>query len=78
MLTAQYWLEVLRKSSTKSEFVLSVFVILVLSLMVFALPPLFLDILIAINIIVSIALLFLAVGVRNPLELSTFPTLICP
>jgi type III secretion protein V len=76
MLTAQYWLEVLRKSSTKSEFVLSVFVILVLSLMVFALPPLLLDILIAINIIVSIALLFLAVGVRNPLELSTFPTLI--
>ena len=74
--TLQYWLGVLRKSSNRSELSLAVFVVLVLSLMVFALPPLLLDALIAINILLSVALLFLAVGVRNPLELSTFPTLI--
>ena len=55
---------------------LAIFVILVLALMVFALPPLLLDILIAINIIASIGLLFLAVSVKNALALSSFPTLI--
>jgi type III secretion protein V len=72
----EYWLGVVRKSSTRSEVVLAIFIILVLSLMVFALPPLLLDVLIAINIIASIALLFLAVSVKNALALSTFPTLI--
>ena len=55
---------------------LAIFVILVLALMVFALPPLLLDILIAVNIIASIGLLFLAVSVKNALALSSFPTLI--
>jgi type III secretion protein V len=76
MNNIEYWFDVIRKSSTRSEVVLAVFIILILSLMVFALPPLMLDILIAINIIASIGLLFLAVSVKNALALSTFPTLI--
>jgi type III secretion protein V len=76
MNNVQYWLGVIRKSSSRSEGVLALFIILVLSLMVFALPPILLDILIAINIIASISLLFLAVSVKNALALSSFPTLI--
>jgi type III secretion protein V len=66
----------LMAATSRSESVLMIFVVIVLCLMVFPLPPIILDTLISINIILSIALLFLAIGVKSPLELSTFPTLI--
>ncbi len=51
-------------------------VIAVIALMVLPIPPALLDTLIAINIAASIGLLMLAVYVKSPLALSTFPSLL--
>jgi type III secretion protein V len=66
----------LKAVTSRAESVLMIFVVVILCLMVFSLPPIILDILISINIVLSIAMLFLAIGVKSPLELSTFPTIV--
>src|SRR5918993_16538 len=51
-------------------------VILVLALMILPLPPLILDLLLSVDIALSVVLLLTAVYVKNPIEFSVFPSLL--
>jgi flagellar biosynthesis protein FlhA len=51
-------------------------VILVLALMVLPLPPLILDLLLSVDIALSVVLLLTAVYVKDPIEFSVFPSLL--
>ena len=51
-------------------------VILVLALMVLPLPPVILDLLLSVDIALSVVLLLTAVYVKNPIEFSVFPSLL--
>ncbi len=51
-------------------------IILVLALMVLPLPPVLLDLLLSVDIALSVVLLLTAVYVRNPIEFSVFPSLL--
>lgn len=51
-------------------------IILVLALMVLPLPPILLDLLLSIDIALSVVLLLTAVYVRDPIEFSVFPSLL--
>ncbi|WP_147692537.1 flagellar biosynthesis protein FlhA [Vogesella mureinivorans] len=53
-----------------------VLIILVLSMMVLPLPPLLLDIFFTFNIAISIIVLMVGVNTREPLEFSSFPTVL--
>ena len=53
-----------------------VLIILVLSMMVLPLPPLLLDIFFTFNIAVSIIVLMVGVNTREPLEFSSFPSVL--
>lgn len=65
------------KAVTKhNDIVLAAVVIAVICLMVFPVPPLALDILIAINLAASIILLMLSMYIPSALGLSTFPALL--
>jgi type III secretion protein V len=59
-----------------NDIMLAAVIVAVISLMVFPLPPIALDILIGINLAASIALLMLAMYVPSALGLSTFPALL--
>lgn len=51
-------------------------VIMILGLLVIPLPPMLLDILLAFNIALSVLILLVSVYLVNPLEISTFPTIL--
>jgi flagellar biosynthesis component FlhA len=51
-------------------------VILVLALMVLPLPPVLMDLLLSIDIALSVVLLLTAVYVKDPIEFSVFPSLL--
>ncbi|MGL6046825.1 MAG: FHIPEP family type III secretion protein, partial [Vogesella sp.] len=53
-----------------------VLISLVLSMMVLPLPPLLLDIFFTFNIAISIIVLMVGVNTREPLEFSSFPTVL--
>ncbi|SCK06176.1 flagellar biosynthesis protein FlhA [Vogesella sp. LIG4] len=53
-----------------------ILIILVLSMMVLPLPPLLLDMFFTFNIAISIIVLMVGVNTREPLEFSSFPTLL--
>ncbi|WP_174875508.1 flagellar biosynthesis protein FlhA [Vogesella oryzae] len=53
-----------------------ILIMLVLSMMVLPLPPLLLDIFFTFNIAISIIVLMVGVNTREPLEFSSFPTLL--
>jgi type III secretion protein V len=59
-----------------TDLALVVLVVAIISLMVIPMPLYVMDALIALNIMLSVALLMLAVYVPGPLALSTFPTLL--
>jgi type III secretion protein V len=62
--------------SKHNDVLLAAVIVAVISLMIFPLPPLALDILIGINIAASIALLMMSMYVSSALALSTFPALL--
>jgi type III secretion protein V len=59
-----------------NDVVLAVVIVAVISLMIFPVPPVALDILIALNIGVSVMLLMLSLYIPSALGLSTFPALL--
>ncbi len=59
-----------------SDVVLAVAVILILALLVIPIPAMFLDVLLAANITMSILILMVSMYLRNPLEISVFPGLL--
>ncbi|MFY9359247.1 MAG: FHIPEP family type III secretion protein, partial [Bacillota bacterium] len=56
--------------------IVSILVILVVAMMIVPLPPGVLDILIAANFSISIAILLLTMYTKEPLEFSVFPSLL--
>lgn len=66
----------LAQLSRHSDLMLIVLIVAVIALMVLPLPPLALDILIAINLTISVTLLIVSLYIGSPLGLSTFPSLL--
>src|SRR5690606_23120168 len=63
-------------SSTAKNLLIPSLVILVLALMVLPLPPAMLDLLLSIDIALSVVLLLTAVYIKDPIEFSAFPSLL--
>lgn len=70
------FLEKLKIFSKNSELVVALGLIMILGIMVVPLPPLILDLFLALSIAVSIAVLLMSVYARKPLDFSTFPSVI--
>ncbi len=70
------FLEKLKIFSKNSELVVALGLILILGIMVVPLPPMILDLFLALSIAVSIAVLLMSVYARKPLDFSTFPSVI--
>ena len=51
-------------------------VLLIMAMMVLPLPPLLLDFLFTFNIVASLVIIMIAIGTRNPLEFSSFPSVL--
>ena len=66
----------LAQLSRHYDLMLIVLIVAVIALMVLPLPPLALDILIAINLTISVTLLIVSLYIGSPLGLSTFPSLL--
>jgi flagellar biosynthesis protein FlhA len=60
----------------RSDLLLALGVISILVVLVFPLPPLVLDLLLAVSIIVSVLILMTALFIEEPLEFSSFPTVL--
>ncbi len=60
----------------RSEFVMAAFIVAVVLTMIMPLPTALLDVLIAINISVSAFLIVMALQIKEPLQLTTFPALL--
>jgi flagellar biosynthesis protein FlhA len=67
---------VLRRISAHGDVLLAGVVIMILALMIIPLPPVLLDVLLTLNITLSILLLMVAMYITHPLELSVFPGLL--
>jgi len=70
------FLEKLKIFSKNSELVVALGLIMILGIMVVPLPPMILDLFLALSIAVSIAVLLMSVYARKPLDFSTFPSVI--
>ena len=64
------------KSSNVSQLLVPVALLSVVMLMVVPMPPLLLDLLLSIDIGLSVVLLLTVVYVKNPVEFSVFPSLL--
>jgi flagellar biosynthesis protein FlhA len=59
-----------------NDVLLAVGVVLIITMMLIPLPPLLLDILLTINIALSVTILLVTLYTRDPLQYSTFPTIL--
>ncbi|MBB5037718.1 type III secretion system export apparatus subunit SctV [Prosthecobacter dejongeii] len=66
----------LTKGSKYYDVIMAVIVVLILSLMILPVPPWLLDILLAVNLSISMLLLMLSMYVPHILEFSTFPSML--
>ncbi len=67
------WLHVL---SSRQDVILAAMLLLAIFMMIIPLPTLLIDVLIAINLTLSIILLMMAVYIREPMEFSAFPSVL--
>ena len=63
-------------SRVPAEGLLALAVLGVLSILLFPLPPALLDALLALNIALSVLMLLISLGLKHPLEFSTFPSVL--
>lgn len=66
----------LRLLSGRQDIILAVILILAVFMIILPLPTLLIDVLIAVNLTISLLLLMIAVYVRQPLEFSAFPAVL--
>lgn len=59
-----------------ADIAFAVFILAIVCLMIFFLPPFLMDICLIINIALAIMILLLALNIKDPMELSVFPTLL--
>ncbi|MGY6036553.1 SctV family type III secretion system export apparatus subunit AscV [Aeromonas sp. AE23HZ002T15] len=69
-------LELLRRIGERKDIMLAVLLLAIVFMMVLPLPPVALDILIAINMTISVVLLMMAVYINSPLQFSAFPAVL--
>ncbi|KUE80847.1 Low calcium response locus protein D [Aeromonas schubertii] len=69
-------LEWLARIGERKDIMLAVLLLAVVFMMVLPLPPIALDILIAINMTISVVLLMMAVYINSPLQFSAFPAVL--
>ena len=62
--------------SPRSQTVLGVAVVGILVLLIVSLPPFVLDIGLTVNLSIALLVLMVSLSVRNPLEISAFPTML--
>lgn len=66
----------LRTIAGSSDLVLAVLVIVIIMMLIFPVPPHLIDALIAINLAVSISILFVALYIQKAIQLSMFPSIL--
>ncbi|WP_445375378.1 type III secretion system export apparatus subunit SctV [Photorhabdus tasmaniensis] len=69
-------LELLSRIGERKDIMLAILLLAVVFMMVLPLPPFLLDILIAINITISVVLMMMAVYINSPLQFSAFPAVL--
>nr|MBP8219510.1 SctV family type III secretion system export apparatus subunit AscV [Aeromonas sp.] len=69
-------LELLRRIGERKDIMLAILLLAIVFMMVLPLPPVALDILIAINMTISVVLLMMAVYINSPLQFSAFPAVL--
>ncbi|MBS9436606.1 EscV/YscV/HrcV family type III secretion system export apparatus protein [Photorhabdus noenieputensis] len=69
-------LELLRLIGERKDIMLAILLLAVVFMMVLPLPPILLDILIAINMTISVVLMMMAVYINSPLQFSAFPAVL--
>ncbi|MFM5272388.1 SctV family type III secretion system export apparatus subunit AscV [Aeromonas veronii] len=72
----QRTLELLRRIGERKDIMLAILLLAIVFMMVLPLPPVALDILIAINMTISVVLLMMAVYINSPLQFSAFPAVL--
>ncbi|TDR87203.1 flagellar biosynthesis protein FlhA [Enterovirga rhinocerotis] len=65
-----------RRLTTRPDILLAIAVMGILVVLIVPLPPLLLDLLLAVSIIVSVLILMTALFIENPMEFSVFPTVL--
>ncbi|MDB5590955.1 MAG: flagellar biosynthesis protein FlhA, partial [Enterovirga sp.] len=65
-----------RRLTTRPDILLAVGVMSILAVLIVPLPPLILDLLLAISIVISVLILMTALFIENPMEFSVFPTVL--
>ena len=68
--------EFLTRLGARKDIMLAVMLLAVVFMMVLPLPPFLLDILIAINITISVVLMMMSVYINSPLQFSVFPAVL--
>ncbi|MCA6219646.1 type III secretion system export apparatus subunit SctV [Photorhabdus antumapuensis] len=68
--------ELLRLIGERKDIMLAMLLLAVVFMMVLPLPPILLDILIAINMTISVVLMMMAVYINSPLQFSAFPAVL--
>ncbi len=68
--------ELLRLLGERKDIMLAILLLAVVFMMVLPLPPVLLDILIAINMTISVVLMMMAVYINSPLQFSAFPAVL--
>lgn len=66
----------LRQALSQHQWAVPVFLLALLAMIMLPLPPVALDIFFTFNIVVSLVVVLVAVGVKRPLDFSIFPTII--
>ena len=66
----------IRGLATRPDILLALGVMSILVVLIFPLPPLLLDLLLAVSIIISVLILMTALFIENPMEFSIFPTVL--
>ena len=68
--------EFLTRLGARKDIMLAIMLLAVVFMMVLPLPPFLLDILIAMNITISVVLMMMSVYINSPLQFSVFPAVL--
>ncbi|EOB6736219.1 FHIPEP family type III secretion protein, partial [Escherichia coli] len=69
-------LNIFKKAESYHDLILALFFFMAVMMMIIPLPTVVVDIIIAINISTALLLLMLSIYIKNPLELTSFPTIL--
>ena len=72
----KHYVTELRQALSRHQWAVPVFLLALLAMVMLPLPPLALDIFFTFNIVLSLVVVLVAVGVKRPLDFAVFPTII--